>query len=81
MQEPWPRVVSYESDSNVVRRISPDVHDIPTQRVVIIICLASCAADNGEGVLLFDCQTKDIAPQVPRRKTYAMQMHRMLFVE
>jgi hypothetical protein len=49
VKEPRPRVVSEESDRDVISRV-PDAHDIAFDGVVEVISLAAGAANDVEGV-------------------------------
>ena len=51
VEEPWARIVSEESDRDViVIGYVSDAHNIADDRVVEVICLVAGAADDVEGV-------------------------------
>ena len=49
VEEPRARIVSEESDCDIIARF-PDAHDIADDGVVVVISLALGAADDVEGV-------------------------------
>ena len=49
MKEPRPRVVSEESDCDIISRLA-DAHDVSDDRVFIVVGRAISAADDGERV-------------------------------
>ena len=49
VEEPRARIVSLESDRDVIARV-PDAHDIAFDGVDVVISRATGAADNVEGV-------------------------------
>jgi hypothetical protein len=49
VEEPWARIISEESDCNVVARV-PDAHDVANDGVVKVISRVASAADDVEGM-------------------------------
>lgn len=55
VQEPWSRIVSDEAHCHVVCfgtiDISTNINDVPTNRVIVVICCISCTPDDIESML------------------------------
>jgi hypothetical protein len=52
VKEPRTGIIGLEADGDVVRRIYPtNVHDVTTDRVVVIVFLTVGATHNREGML------------------------------